>query len=261
MKNKYFISRFSIGLLIFCVIVLGQISCNKFAGLPLQTNVPYNANLLNPNVGMTTWDYIKSRGPGKGDSLFAQMYNAIIYSGIDTNLYTQPNKTYIIYTDSALFSHTTGKTTTSTSCYWGYYKVANSAGKLVAATSWSQYKGADSIALQNNLLYLITNGIHSFNNIPITYQTLSAIPLTTPFEFDTTLMPQKVNAANPYSLISFNQSDSNANYPSIYFNAFPGSKLYLSATNTQFPGLKVRTAGIVTKNGVVHVVDKVLYYK
>ena len=260
MKNKYFISRFYIGTLIVCLLVLGLTGCNKFAGLPLQTDVPYNAGLLSNTTNMTTWDYIKSRGVGQGDSLFAQMYQAIIYSGIDTNIYTQPNKTFIIYTDSAIFSRTTGKTTASTSCYWGFYKVPGSTGKLAAATSWSQYKGAYIDSLKNNLLYLITNGLHSFDNIPTTYTNLSAIPLTTPFEIDTTLMPLKSNLSNPNSLISFNQSDSNANYHSIYLNAFRGSKLYTSATNA-FPGIKVRTAGIVTKNGIVHVIDKVLYYK
>ncbi len=261
MKNKYFNIKSSVSALIVFLMILGFISCNKFAGLPIQKDAPFNGAVLNNPTNMTTWDYIKSRGPSQGDSLFELMYKAIIRSGIDTNLYTQPNMTYIIYTDSAIFSRSTGKTTTSTNSYWGFYKVPNSAGKLVTATDWSQYKGADSIALKNNLLYLMINGVHSFNNIPITYTTLSTIPLTTPFEIDTTLMPQKVNATNPYSLISFNQSDSNANFHSIYLNAFPGSKLYLSTTNTQFPGLKVRTAGIVTKNGVVHVVDKVLYYK
>ena len=259
MKVKMLFSKLRTSSMIFGLLLLA-ISCNKFAGLPLQKDAAYNANLLSSNVDMTVWDYIKSRGPGKGDSLFALMYSAIIRSGIDTNIYTQTNKTFLIYTDSAILSHATGKTTASTSCYWGYYKVAGSNGKLAAASSWSQYKGADSIALQNNLLYLITNGIHSFNNIPITHDTLSIIPITTPAEFDTTLMPKNSVAANPYSLVSFSQSDVNADYQSIYLNGYSTSNLYLSATNT-IPGIKVRTAGIKTKNGIVHVIDKVLYYK
>ena len=255
MKKIYFISRLSINGFILCLLLNISVGCNKLAGLPLQKNVPYNGGVLNTNSGLTTWDFIKSRGPGKGDSLFSLMYQAIIYSGIDKNLYTRPNTTYILYTDSAIIFHSsTGSV--STSSYWGYYKINKK-----AATSWFQYKGADSIALQNNLLYLMVNGIHSFNNIPITYSANNVIPLTVPFEIDTTLMPQGVNALNPNSLISFNQSDSSGNWESIYLNAFPGSKYGLSTTNTQYPGQKVVTGGITTKNGVVHVVSKVLYYQ
>lgn len=230
--------------------------CSKIAGLPLQTDASYNGGIINNNSKMTAWEFIKSRSKGKGDSLFTLMYDAIIYSGVDTNLYTRPNTTYIIYTDSAVVFRTSSGAISSSS-YWGFYKINKK-----AATSWSLYKGADSIALKNNLLYLLIDGKHSFENIPITYSQYYTVPNVGTAEFDTTFMPRGVNTLNPNSLISFNQSDSSGSFQSIYINSFPGSKFGLSTTNTQFPGAKVRTAGINIKdNSVIHVMDRVIYYQ
>ena len=265
MKKKYNILKLAASCSAI-MLIISFCSCNKIGNLPLQKDYIYNANSINSIGGNTAWDYIKSRGIGKGDSLFALMEQGIRYCGIDTNLYMKSNTTYIVYTDSAIFSHTatinkkthdTTWTKISTNSYYGKYTISK-----VAATSWSFYKGPYLDTVKFNLMYLIVNGAHSFNNIPITYSSLSVIPLTTPFEIDTTLMPQGVTALNPNSLISFNQSDSSANYASIYLNAFPGSKFGLTTSNTQFPGLKVRTAGVTTKNNsVIHVIDKVLFYQ
>ena len=171
-------------------------------------------------------------------------------------MYKRPNTTYILYTDSAIIFHSSTGAVSSSS-YWGFYKVNKK-----AATSWSQYKGADSIALHNNLLYLLVDGYHSFNNIPVTYSQYSNVPLNVSAEFDTTFMPKGVNTLNPNSLISFNQSDSALTYQTVFLNSFPGSKYGLSTTNTQFPGVKVRTAGINIKdNSVIHVMDRVVYYQ
>ena len=265
MKKKYNCSK----ALISCttiILLISIYSCNKIGNLPLQKDYIYNGKSLNTSGGNTAWDYIKSRGIGKGDSLFALMEQGIRYCSIDTSLYMKPNTTYIVYTDSAIFSHTasinkkthdTVWTKISTSCYFGKYTISKT-----AATTWSFYQGPYLDTIKFNLMYLMVNGVHSFNNVPITYSANNVIPLTTPFEIDTTLMPQGVNALNPNSLISFNQSDSTGNWESLYLNAFPGSKFGLSTTNTQFPGLKVRTAGVTTNNNsVVHVIDKVLYYQ
>ena len=248
------------------VLLIAINGCNKIGNLPLQKDYQYQANSINSLGGNTAWDYIKSRGIGKGDSLFALMEQGIRYCGLDTNLYMKSNTTYIIYTDSAVFSHTasvnkrthdTVWTKVSTNSYFGKYPI-----NKVAATSWSFYTGPYLDTIKYNLMYLIVNGVHSFSTIPLTYSASSIVPLTTPFEIDTTLMPQGVTALNPNSLISFNQSDSSANYASIYLNAFPGSKYGLTTSNTQFPGLKVRTAGVTTKNNsVIHVIDKVLFYQ
>jgi hypothetical protein len=255
MKFIYFKS--GIATLIIAILFSTLLSgCNKLAGLPLQTDAAYNGGIINNNSNMTAWEFIKSRSKGNGDGLFTLMYDAIIYSGVDTNLYKRPNTTYLLYNDSGIvFRSSSGAI--SSSSYWGFYKINKK-----AATSWTQYKSADSIALKNNLLYLLIDGKHSFENIPITYSQFNTVPNIGTPEFDTTFMPKGVNTLNPNSLISFNQSDSSGSYQSIYINSFPGSKFGLSTTNTQYPGLKVRTAGINIKdNSVIHVVDRVIYYQ
>ena len=256
MKVTYLKTGFLFTVLSSVVLTVSLSSCNKLAGLPIQSDAVYKSGIINNNSNMTAWEFIKSRSHGAGDSLFSLMYDAIIYAGVDTNLYTRPNTTYLLYMDSGVIFHNTSGSV-STSSYWGFYKVNKK-----AATSWSQYKGADSISLHNNLLYLIIDGKHSFNNIPTTYSQFSTVPNVGTAEFDTTFMPKGVNALNPNSLIAFNLSDSAGSYPSLYVNSFPGSKYGLSTTNTQYPGAKVRTAGInIKNNSVIHVMDKVVYYQ
>jgi|GEM_PF-785660 len=259
MKNKSLYNKFIFTNLLICCLIMGIVSCNKLAGLPLQTNQPFLGGTINPNTGMTAWDFIKSRGQGKGDSLFSLMYQAIMYSGIDTNLYLQPNTTYILYSDSAIIYHnSTGSV--STSSYWGHNKVKVN-GKSVAATSWSQYT-PDSV--KNNLLYLIIPGLYNFNNIPISF-VLNDAPNSDVIDWHADSVNLFHNTMSglpyPYNTICLSQSDSNSTYESIYINAFPGSTQGATSKGlAAFPGVKVSTSNIIVKNGVMHSVDKVVYY-
>src|SRR3954470_2737037 len=73
-------------------------SCKKLVGLPLQQNEEHVVSTIDPHVNMSAWDYLKSRALGTSsfkDSIFYLMYQGIKYSGIDTNLYTQPGQTYV----------------------------------------------------------------------------------------------------------------------------------------------------------------------
>ncbi len=266
MKNISSDRKIFITLVLAYGLFIGITSCSKIAGLPLQTNQPFLGGTINPNTGMTAWDYIKSRGPGKGDSLFSSMYQAIIYSGIDTNLYVQPNTTYILYSDSAIIYHNSNGGV-STSSYWGHYKVKVN-GKSVAATSWSQYS-PDSV--KNNLLYLIIPGVYNANNIPISYELNNAIQdvitvwspnsLYIQNGVKMSLFHNTLDSLVPYpnNLICLSQSDSNSTYQAIYINAFPGTTLGVSKTSPTV-GVKVSTSNIIAKNGIMHSVDKVIYY-
>ncbi len=259
MKKKHIHIKFIMTNLLVCCLLTIIVSCNNLAGLPLQTNTPFLGGTINPNTGMTAWDYIKSRGLGKGDSLYSLMYQAIIYSGIDTNLYVQPNTTYILYSDSAIISHSsTGGV--STSSYWGHNKVKVN-GKSVAATSWQQYT-PDSV--KNNLAYLIIPGLFNFNNIPIAF-ILNDAPNSDVINWHTDSTRLFHNTLSslpyPYNTVCLSQSDSNSTYQSIYINAFPGSTQGATSKGlAAFPGVKVSTSNIIVKNGVMHSVDKVIYY-
>jgi hypothetical protein len=168
------------------------------------------------------------------------MYQGIIYSGIDTMEYMKPNRTYILYTNLAINSISSSGSV-STSSYFGKYKVKDPVtGKLVSATSWSQYP---PLQVKNHLLSLIILGNYTF-------ETLNNL-----YTYTNTLLPLNADSLNPESKIVFNLTNDRSS--NLVINAFPSS-IYLSAT---VPGLKIATGGIITQNGPAHVATKVVYFQ
>ena len=137
------------------LIVMGVILISGCEKLKLQKDFNRSAtDTLDAHVGKNAWDYLKSRAYGsKTDTVFRRMYDAIIYSGIDTNLYMQQNKTYLIYTNAAVTTAKTG--------LWATYLTS----KKAAAKSFKDYSAAD---LKNYLLFLILDGQYSHYNLPLT---------------------------------------------------------------------------------------------
>lgn len=197
-------------------------SCKKVAGLELQQNYEYQASTIDPNINKTAWQFLKDRATGQPDTIFKRMYDAILYSGIDTAEYTKPNRTYIFLHNDAVVRGT------ATDTYWGRYKVNNK-----AATKWSDYTPQQ---VKNWLLGLIVEGKYSFDNV------------TPDFVEAKTLLPPGTDPANPKSIIIFNViNDRNSKFT---INGFPNTV----RTTT------VRTAGILSTNGPVHVVDRLVEY-
>lgn len=228
-------------ILVSFLIVSGVIfsSCKKLAGLPLQQNVTHDVTTIDPHINMTAWDFLKSRALGTssfGDSIFYQMYLGILYSGIDTNEYIKPGRTFIFYHNDAVIRKSGTPPKTTTDCYFGKYPISGQ-----AATSWTQYP-KDQV--KNHLLSLIVQGEHSFENI------------TPDPEFDQTLMPVNYDPLNPQSQITFrviNDRDSR-----LRINDFPGSAY--PTPGLASPGLQARTAGILSTNGPIHVADRVVFF-
>ena len=223
-----------------CVVVAAVLSssCKKLAGLPLQENQPHIVSTLDPHIKMSAWEFLKSRALGTSDfkdSILYRMYQGIIYSGIDSAEYTKPDRTFILLHNDAVLRKS-GATTT-TDCYFGRYKVNG-----VAATKWEDYP-KDSV--KNYMLSLIVQGEHTFEN-------------TFPDpKFEKTLRPPGTDPLNPESIIAFrvvNDRDSR-----FRINDFPGSAV--PAPNLATPGIQARTAGILSTNGPVHVIDRVLFYQ
>lgn len=231
MKKRCF-SQLQSSLLIICLLSIVLGSCKKIAGLPLQENTAYNQFTINPNYNGTAWQFIKDRGLS-GDTLFSLMYKAIIYSGIDTNEYTKPNRTYFVYNNDAIDPPNTA--TKPSSCYFGKYKVG---GK--SANSWADYPKEQ---IKNHLLSLILPKFCSYDN-------LNNVP-----QFTTTLMPLNTDTLNPFSLMTLHLTNDRNSLMMI--NAFPYS-IYLSTTA---PGLSVKTGGIIATNGAIHVVGKVVFFQ
>lgn len=238
------ISRLQRKAFLMCLVIatLFMIStgCKKFAGLSLQTDATHSPYLLNPDLNMTAWQYLKYRSgvdttnpAWRTDTVFRLMYKAVLYSGIDTNEYTKPNRTFIFLHNLAIQTfNATVPVTVSNTCYWGYYLVGPS---LVPATSWTQYTPAQVKAW---LQYLIVDGEYNFNNLNPNAVTVN------------TLLPQNTDTLNPQSIMVLARNDDPSS-GSITINNFVGSFDYTT----------VRTGGYVSTNGPIQVVGNLVIFK
>ena len=233
-------NRAIIAMLSFCMVGLVFTGCKKLVGLPLQENQDHIVSTLDPHINMSAWDFLKSRALGTSsfkDSILYRMYQGILYSGIDTAEYTKPGRTFILMHNDAVFRRTGTPPTTTTDCYFGKYRYNGA-----AATKWEDYN-KDSV--KNYLLSLIVQGEHTFEN-------------TFPDpKFEKTLRPPGTDPLNPEGIIAFrviNDRDSR-----FRINDFPGSAV--PTPNLATPGIQARTAGILSTNGPVHVIDRVLFYQ
>ncbi|SRR5258705_5148905 len=234
---KYKLLYYSIGLALVGTSFTG---CRKLFGLENQKNEDHPTTTIDPHIYKSAWQYLRDRalGSNPNDTIFKRMYQAIIYSGIDSAEYTKPNRTFIFYHNDAI--RRLSGTTVTADCYFGRYKVGPAPG--AAATKWEDYP---QIQVKNHLLSLIIEGEHTFEN------------LTPDPDFFKTLMPLGYDPLNPESLIAFrviNDRDSR-----LRINDFPGSDY--PTPNLASPGLQVRTAGILSTNGPVHVVDRVVFFQ
>ncbi|HEY4147386.1 MAG TPA: hypothetical protein VGM41_00590 [Chitinophagaceae bacterium] len=221
------------------VLILLLAGCQKFMGLSKQQDAGFEPHVLDPHINQNAWQYLKYRSgldttnPNyKKDTIFKPMYDAIIYSGIDTNEYTKPDRTFIFLHNAAVLTlTTTAPKVPASTCYWGYYQVSS---PLRGATSWNDYSPAQ---VKSWLQYLIIQGQYSFDN-------LSPIEVTV-----NTLLPPGTDTLNPQSIMVLEKiNDSNAK---IRINGFVGSYSYTD----------VRTAGILGTNGPIHVVDTYVIYR
>ena len=228
---------YSIGV---CLMAMMFSGCRKFFGLENQKNEDHPTTTIDPHIHKSAWQYLRERalGAAPNDTIFKRMYQAIIYSGIDSAEYTKPNRTFIFLHNDAVY-RLSGSVVDSIGSYFGKYKVGT---PPKAATKWEDYP---QLQVKNYLLSLIVEGEHTFENV------------TPDPEFFKTLMPLNYDPFNPESLIAFrviNDRDSR-----FRINDFPGSAV--PTPNLASPGLQARTAGILSTNGPIHVVDRVLFYK
>lgn len=135
-----------------------------------------NTDTIDAHVYKTAWAYLKSKAYSNAtpaDTIFRRMYDAIIYSGIDTNEYTKPNRTYIFLNNTAVTATKAG----ALGLWSTFYTASKKAGK-----KWSDYSVAD---VKNYLYYLILPAQYSHYNLPVT-----DLPITT-------LAPAGVYTTNP----------------------------------------------------------------
>jgi len=229
-------------LIIFSALLLVFTGCKKLAGLGLQEDTQHHPYLLDPHVNMNAWQYLRHRSGLEtatgGDSVFYLMYQAVLYSGIDTNEYTKPDRTFIFLHNLAVLGYTaTVPIITSPSCYWGYYKVTDLVGDtLRPATSWSDYTPAQ---VKSWLQYLIVQGTYNYDNL-------------TPVEVTVnTLLPPGTDTLNPQSIMTLERMKGGDANGKIRINGFVNS----------VNDVDVRSGGILSTNGPIQVVDAYVSYE
>jgi len=237
--------KFQLKIIGYCICIflsaLSFTGCKKLFGLKVQENTEHVTTTIDPHIYKTAWQFLKDRALGPAtvpdDTIFKRMYQAVVYSGIDTNEYTKTGRTFIFLHNDAV--RRVVSNVVQTDCYFGKYKVGPSPG--VPATRWEDYP---QLQVKNYLLSLIVQGEHSFDNV-----------FPDP-KFEKTLLPPNTDPLNPESLIAFrvvNDRDSR-----FRINDFPGTAV---PTPSLANGIQARTAGILSTNGPVHVIDRVLFYQ
>lgn len=207
-----------------CIALLIS-GCTLF-GLKKQTDFDRvtNRDTTDAHLYKTAWAYLKARAYGSTtDTIFRRMYDGIIYSGIDTNEYIKPGRTFIFLNNTAV-----------TASVWAKYKNGTAVGK-----SWASYSKTD---VKNYLLYLILTAQYSHYNLPLTIVTANTLApagayTTNPTTF---LAPGTFNS-NPQSQMLLRVSNANTvtsqlDYP-----------IVLNETNN------VNTSDLMATNGVVFV--------
>ena len=221
------------------IIIIMTVAIIAPGCLKMQKNFERSTtDTLNANLNMTAWAYLKSRAYNNhtpNDTLFRRMYDAIIYSGIDTNEYIKPNRTYIFLNNGAVYTQDKTTKVATTTCVWG--AVFTSAGKI--AKSWKDYPAAD---VKNYLQYLILDGVYSHYNLPVNDVTAK------------TLLAPGAYTNNPVGF----------NFRTPAFISNPASIMYIKVLNaspsntSDYPiqlnqTYNVNTSDLLATNGVVDV--------
>jgi hypothetical protein len=194
-------------------------SCLK---LQKDFNRTTNVDTLDAHVYTTAWGYLKRRAYGsQTDTIFRRFYDAVIYSGIDTNEYIKSNRTYIFLSNSEI--------TTSSTGLWAKILNGSTAGK-----SWASYSKTD---VKNYLSYLIAQGLYSHYglklvDVPFTTLAPPGVYTTNPttFKFPGTFV------ANPKSIMNVRVSNANTvtsqlDYPIVINGTINITSSDLEATN------------------------------
>lgn len=222
-----------ISFLFLALVVLSGTGCKKMLGLKLQQSVDHVTSVLDPKINKTSLEYLQDRSyRSPTDTIFKLMYQGVRYAGIDTMEYQKSNRTFLFLHNDAILRISGGRATTD--CFFGRYTIA---GK--AATKWSDYPVA---FVKNYFLYLISDGQYTFENL-------------TPDNIEMkTLMPKNadpLNADGTMVLRVVNDRDSK-----IRVNDFPGTISYATQRFTL-----IRTGGILSNSGPIHVADRVIEYR
>jgi hypothetical protein len=251
--------------------------CSVF-GLDLQEDYDYQKSIIEENVNMTAWQYLKTRADGNNpnDTVFRWMKKAIDYSGIDTLEYTKPNRTYIFLHNEAI-RRVNASQTLQANCFFLDYPIISknpdgsiifttpTSGIPVTTTPTKSWKDYDKETVKKYLLYLIGIGDYNYTNLtPDGVDVQSLLPpnsvATKESRLGYMITPSAVRGfttASTGTPAVFNFNYTNAGTAPTGFD--PEGKFNLKISNTADSklffngGLIVRSSNYRATNGTIHV--------
>jgi hypothetical protein len=206
------------------IISMGLLVCLSGC-YKLQKDYNRDPQPLDPHINKTAWQYLKDRSIANNtDTIFRVMYNAIIYSGIDTNEYIQPNRTFIFMNTNAA------------KAVWSNVKTATN----VAGKKWDDYP---KDAVKKYLQYLILQGIFDHYTLPATSDVVA-----------TTLAPEGSFSTSPtgFAIPNFLPNPKSTMYVQVVNSSPSNTSDYPIQLNDN---LNVYTSSILATNGTVHVIN------
>lgn len=227
-----------LGSAILCIIfALSLSSCKKLA---LQKDYHRVKDTVDSHVYMTAWDYLKKRALGTtaNDQIWKSFYDGIIYSGIDTNEYTKPNRTYVFLNTNAV---TRTNSNLSDVGLFGAVLVNGKSGK-----SWTDYP---KDFVKTYLQYLIVDGVLNHYTLP-PINPVEAISIAPPGSLDT--LPKGITFNSSYPFIP----NHNSKMIIRVLNSSPSNTSdYPIVLNEN---RNVATSSIQATNGTIHAIDRFL---
>ncbi|MDB5009752.1 MAG: hypothetical protein JWQ06_541 [Mucilaginibacter sp.] len=182
-----------------------------------------NVDTIDAHLNMTAWAYLKKRAYGSAtDTIFRRMYDGIIYSGIDTNEYKKPGRTFIFLSNSEITTAKTG--------LWALVLNGTTPGK-----NWTSYSKTD---VKNYLSYLIAQGLYShyglkLADVPFNTLAPAGVYTTNPntFKFNTGTFVTNPNSIMVVHVSNANTVTSQLDYPIVINGTVNISSSDLEATN------------------------------
>lgn len=122
----------------------------EIGGLAFQDDAPYDYHVLNPQTGMSAWEFLNLP---REDTVFELMQEGIAYAGLEEE-YKKPDRTFLLIQNDAILRFNPNGTVNGDS-YFGYNLLDNGE----AAGKWQDYPVE---AVREFFQYHILEGVYTF---------------------------------------------------------------------------------------------------
>lgn len=133
----------------FCMVAALFCGC-EIAGLEFQDDASYDTHTLNPQTGMSAWEFLNLP---REDTIFELMQEAIAYAGLEEE-YKAADRTFLFLRNDAIIRYNPNGTV-NTGSYFGYNLLENGD----TAKTWQDYPVEE---VREFLQYHILEGVYTF---------------------------------------------------------------------------------------------------